>query len=446
MRLPARMPWVISVALLAFPVTVEAATIKDFRYAANLPNSLKPDQLYQVHLSSDLIKESHSDFSDLRIMDRDGKEVPFVVLENAFSPVPAKTYELTVKKYESRTGSATLTLEMPKDHEPIDRIDLDITGQDFTKRATVSGSNNGRSWHRLAEDPIYDFSSQVILRKTFVEFADTDQRYFLIKLTDESPPKSPDRSIHLSYDGLDFSANDMKAGKLKINRVRGSAAARKANPDVYDEVSFENIQSSRDDKGRTIILLGAGLPIERIEFTVARPSYYYRNVQVFTSETGKEDSFRLLTQGVIYRFPLGRTDQQNNKIEYSSGKHLFYRVVVENGDNPPLEISTVKFRWIRKNLYFVATSGEGPYRIYVGGVDRNRPDYDLSKFIRQDNWSEQPFIPIATEPLRNNGAYRPVGQRIDRARVEKAVLIFVILIIGAGLTYWMYSLLKRPSN
>jgi hypothetical protein len=439
-------PWLISFALLVLPVAVRAATVEGFQYYADLPDSLKPNQLYQVPLSPDLLKQCRIDCTDLRVLDLEGREIPYVILKNAFSPEPAKTYDLTIKNYASETDSATLTLELPKQHEPIEQLDLDITGRDFTKRATVYGSDNGRDWRRLAEDAVYDFSSQVDLRKTSISFEKTDHRFYRLKLTDEPASKDPGRSIRLTYDGLDFTANDVKAKKLKINRVLGSTRSGKAKPDVFDEALFKEFRSSRDEKGKTILLLEAGLPFEKIEFTIAGPSYYYRNVQIYSSETGKEDSFRMLTQGVIYRFPLGRSDQERSFIEHSSGRHLFYRIVLDNGDNPPLEVSAVKFRWVRRNLYFVAISGEGPYRLYLGNAGLERPNYDLVKFIRPDNWFEQRFDEIAPGPVKKNSGYQPGGDKIDRARVEKIVLVSVMVVLAAGLTFWLYALLKRSGT
>jgi len=438
--------WFISFALLAVPVAVGAATVEGFHYVAELPDSLKPNQLYQVPLSPDLLKQCRLDCTDLRVLDREEREVPYVILENAFSPEPAKTYDLTIKNYATDTDSATLTLELPKQHEPIERIDLDIAERDFTKRATVYGSHNGREWRRLAEDAVYDFSSQVDLRKTLIKIEKTDYRYFRLRLKDEPAFKGQGQSIRLTYDGLDLTVNDVKAKKLKINRILGSTRRGKAKPDVLDEALFKEFPSSHDDKGNTILLLEAGLPFERIEFTIAGPSYFYRNVQIYTSESGKEGSFRLLTKGVIYRFPLGQSDQERNFIEHSSGRHLFYRIVLENGDNPPLEVSAVKLRWIRRNLYFVAISSGGPYRIYLGNAGLERPNYDLAKFIRTDNWYEQPFDEISPGPVKNNSGYRSGGDKIDRARVEKTVLVIVMMGLAAGLTYWLYALLKRSGT
>jgi hypothetical protein len=154
----------------------------------------------------------------------------------------------------------------------------------------------------------------------------------------------------------------------------------------------------------------------------------------------------MLTQGVIYRFPLGRSDQERSFIEHSSGRHLFYRIVLDNGDNPPLEVSAVKFRWVRRNLYFVAISGEGPYRLYLGNAGLERPNYDLVKFIRPDNWFEQRFDEIAPGPVKKNSGYQPGGDKIDRARVEKIVLVSVMVVLAAGLTFWLYALLKRSGT
>lgn len=444
-------PWHPLILLFLFstvalaPLKADALTGKDFRYYSELPGLLEPNRLYQVHLSADLLKRCRADCQDLRVLDSQGGEIPYVILDHTFPAKSINTYELTITDYTADSDSATLVLKVPEQHQAIESIELVTSDQDFKKHIMLYSSDDANEWKLLAKDAIYDFSSQVNLRKTVVKFEKVDRRYFRLQLIDDPPLEDSGPSMHLTYDGLDFSVDRAKGEKLQIHHVLGRTGSEEATPAVLDEAVMGDFKETLDDKGNTVVLLDAGLPFDRMEIDVANPSYYYRNVEVYFSDTGEKDSYRFLTHGTIYRFPLAGSDQEKNQIGYSSSRHLSYKIVVVNGNNPPLDIRTIKLRWIRKNIHFIALNGPGAYSIYLGHDELSKPAYDLSKFIRQDNWTSQPYEAVNIRSVKENKDYVPTGGKTDRAKIEKMVLLVVVAGVAAGLVYWLYFLLKRSN-
>ncbi len=404
-----------------------------------------PGSLYQVRLPEEVIRTSRPGLEDIRVFDRTDKEVPFVVIGNAPPHETIETYSLEITGYEREGASAVIIMRLPEKHRPIGVIDLDIADRDFKKQVRLSRSSDGKNWSQIAEDNIFDFSSQVDVRKTRIEFPSTDSRYFRLSIADVGQPAEGQTNIRLKYEGLDFSVNGLQRKELRIRSARASTGNPQERHPVYDQHIVPSVVAATDKDGNSVIALHGGLPIQRLSFNVANP-YYSRTVQLYGSDTGKEDSYRLLASGVIYRFPLSSDHQEErNAIEPSVPKHSFYRVVVLNRNNPPLEISGLTLSWVQQNLYFIALKEGDRYSLCYGNSKVRRPDYDIVNFVNQNTLSRHTFARLELVPAQA-GSGAPVTLRDRLAGMERLALrsIVVLLVIGMGI--WLYSLLKRTGR
>jgi hypothetical protein len=420
-----------------------ALTPADFQYCAGVEGTLKAETLYQIHLSGEIISKAGAGLQDLRIFDSSQRETPLVMIENVPPHETIETYPLEITGYNSDASSATVTMKLPQKHRPISVMDLMIADRDFKKRVALFGSSDGKTWQPVTEDSIYDFSSQVNVRKTKIEFAKTDYRYFRLKLTDFKPQAGAGPSIKLKYEGLDFSVNGVLQKKdLRIQSVEGSTQTPSEKKPVYDLKTFDKLAPTLDKDGNTVIILQADLPIDRLTFDIANP-YYYRTVTVYGSGTGKEDSYRYLTSQVIYRFPLS-SDQHEEKayLEQRVPKQAYYKVVIMNKNNPPLELKGLTFSWVQQNLYFIALKNNERYSLCFGNPRVKRPDYDIANFVNQNTLSQNVYARVELASLRASGGPRPTLR--DRfAGMEKLVLKIVVILLVIGMGLWLYALMKK---
>ena len=203
-------------------------------------------------------------------------------------------------------------MKLPEKYRPISELHLDIPESDFKKGATLFGSSDGKSWKVLTEAAIYDFSSQAALRKTKIEFKPSSYRFYRIALTDARPAREGGGpSIKLKYEGLDFSVGNGMKKEIRIRAVEGKTAAPKEMAPAYDEKAFAGPTTLIDKNGNTVIVLKAGLPLDRLYLDIANP-YYHRMVTLFAGESGQEDSYQMVTRSAVYRFPLS-TDRQGGQ-------------------------------------------------------------------------------------------------------------------------------------
>jgi hypothetical protein len=420
-------------------IFADTLTPKDFQYCAEVEGTLKAETLYQIHIPDEIIAKANTGFEDLRVFDISLKEVPWVMIENIPPHETVETYPLEITGYDNDGSSAIVSMKLPEKHRPISALDLKIVDKDFKKRISLSGSSDGKTWQPVTEDSIYDFSSQVKVRKTKIEFSKTDYRYFRLKLADFKTVSGGTPTIKLKYEGLDFSVNGVPKRDLRIHAVEGRTQLTSEKKPVYDRKIFSNPASVPDKDGNTVIILHAELPIDRITFDIANP-YYYRTVTVYGSNTGKDDSYRHLSSQVIYRFPLS-SDQHEEKrfIDQRIPKHAYYKLVITNKNNPPLEMKGIELSWVQQNLYFIALKNNERYSLCFGNQLVKKPDYDIANFINQNTLSRNPFERVELATQRASGGPRPELF----GGFEKNILKIIVVLLVMGIGVWLYTLMKK---
>lgn len=418
----------------------------DFEYYVEFKESIIKDAIYQVHLGHDILEKCNTDCEDIRIFDSNNKEIPYVMLEYSYISEKERVYPLKVTEYGHDENSAVITLKTSESDKErniqINAIYLDITDRDFRKEVIVKGSNDGKRWTLIKKDTIYDFSSHIDLRKKEIKFKDVNYYYYHLVLTDTKTQKDKHQSIKLKYNNLDFSVDHIKNKKLHIKSIKGKFNIEKSKNTIYDGKIFTDIDSLVDKNQNSVIIIGAKLPFERIYFDITNP-YYYRKVEVYCSDTGKVGSYELLTKGSIYTFALSDVTDVKNYLYSSSRKHNFYKFVIENKNNPPLDIESVTFKWIQKNLYFVAFDNDTKYILCFGNTQTNKPEYDLSKFIHRDNWYKQSYTKLEKYYIFHNESFTLPLSKDKKSRIEKIILIVIVLFLILGISYSLYTLYRK---
>jgi hypothetical protein len=314
--------------------------------------------------------------------------------------------------------------------------------RDFNKRAVLEASSDGKTWRKVAEDAIYDFSSRVDLRKTRIEFKKTNDRHFRLTLIDGGDGARPGRTVRLRYEGLDFSVEGMVKKEISVNAVHALTALSRESIPVYDVKTFTDVSAKTDANGNTVIILNAGLPVNRISFGVANP-YYSRSVALYSGERDADESYRFVTRGTIYRFLLDGRKEEQVFIDARTPKQQYVKIVIENRGNPPLDVKSIALSWVRQNLYFIALRGGERHSLCFGNNGVVRPEYDLGRFITKESLARHSPISLRTGDIRENPSYAPKAPRQKQERIERLILTSVVIVIVLLLATWLYGLIKK---
>jgi hypothetical protein len=236
--------------------------------------------------------------------------------------------------------------------------------------------------------------------------------------------------------------NNAQKKDLRINSVQGRTLTPAEKRPVYDQKIFADLVPMPDKFGNTVIILQAELPVDRISLDLTNP-YYYRTVNIYGSNTGKEDSYQFLANQVAYRFPLSSEQrEEKNVLEQHIPKHAYYKIVIMNKNNPPLELKGMTLSWVQQNLYFIALKNSGQYSLCFGNSRIKRPDYDIANFVNQNTLSQHSYERMELSPLRSNGGPR-LTLRERMGGMEKLILKIVVILLVIGMGFWLYTLLKK---
>ncbi|MDD2717941.1 MAG: hypothetical protein PHW04_18790 [Candidatus Wallbacteria bacterium] len=430
----------ILLASFIFCVFAFADPNPDFKFSAPLIGTMTKNQLYSLHLSGDIIRKSSDGFTDLRLFNKNGQEVPYVILRSVDPGEPDKTLAMEIINYSSDTGSVTIIARLPQEYQPADRIYLDIPDQDFNRLVIVETSKDMKKWELIKEDRIYDFTSQVNLRKTWFDLGENYFRFFRLTIKDETAKKDREE-LKIKVQGLDLMLGNTPEKRLKIGSLHAQAFGRKKEKIEFDEERF-NSSALIDEQKNSNFFLEAGLPADRILFETG-DEYYQRFVVLQVSQTGKENDFKFFTQDQIYKFPLLGKEESSNLIRPQSPKTAFYKIQIINKNNPPITVHGITLQWVKYLLVFSAPEDAGGINLCFGNRALKKPEYDLSVRVNQGNWYQQNLPALEIGAIEENRSFRDTTPTEQKASAEKALLTVVILMIVAFLGYWLLKLLKN---
>ena len=409
---------------------------ENFKYMADFKGAIEKKEVYRFPLAIDILRKCLRPASEMRVFDGQGLEIPFVIIDNLIEPGFSEHFDLIITGYDDLAGYSLLTLKSPRTHTPIVQLSLSVPQRDFRKSVELSGSTDQKTWTVLAEDSIYDFSSQVDLRKTEISFTKSDYPFLRLKISDHLEKGQLPDSIQLKYENMEFRVDQAKTPKLRFDRITAKTAEKFEKKMVFDSIAFQSFPLGTGMNQNSEISLEAGLPFHSIEFAVSN-DFFFRRVSIYGSDSNEKDSFRFLTTGTIYKFPLLGREESNNHIAYGlphDPQFRFYKIVIENKNNPPLVIGKITLSWIQKNLFFIGLNNSAPYRLFFGNPSATRPDYDISRFIRSDNWQQLDAQIIAAGPVTANAGFKPKISGEQKSKREKiilmAVVIGLVLLIG----------------
>jgi hypothetical protein len=437
------MKWIpIVMAICAAAWGIES---KDFRCKAEVQGEFTGGSPVRVNLSAGIMVKANERFSDLRLMDDSGQEVPFVIYERTGASQDVSRFSFKVAGFEEAEGKMVVTLERPQNTGAFKDLEIHTAARDFKKMVLVEAGNSPVTMEPVGNDTVFDFASRVSLRKTVIDLPVIDCPYVRLTLMDEVTRDAQPQEITLKYDGLDFSVKGKPATPFRIEGVSAVGARATSGGYALDTAELKGWKSSPDKDGNTVITAGdVELAVSEVVFTIEN-AYYYRNVRAYVEDEDKEKSRRPAGGGVIYRIP--GMNKSMDRLALSGGKHMYLRFVVINGDNPPLRMTAINISWVLRSLYFVPEKGK-KYTVYCGMNKPRPPDYELRNLLdsAKANSAEMPEMKLGA--VTDNPDYqKEAAEPVRDDRFENAIFSGVIIVLVIIVGVWVYRLVQKlPSG
>ena len=270
--------------------------------------------LVRVNVPTATLDAAQPGLEDLRIVDSKGNQVPYLIerlLPGAESTIRPTEFRTTIEN-----GATHLNLKTGTS-APIVGVSLETPATHFMKAVDVEGSNDGRTWTKLAGgDSLFQLPNGATRLR--VSFPEGPWQFLRITINDLGSPPVPFTGAHL-------------------HKARTTAPA---------EAVPISIKSHDEIPGTTRLVLDLGaanLTLGSLRIECNEP-VFTRSVTLAVPEVG-DDGIRErdIADAVIYRVNVNGKNEAHLEIPLESQiqtRELF--VLIRNEDSPPLSIDTVR--------------------------------------------------------------------------------------------------------
>lgn len=409
--------------------------------------------LYILPIDKDIINLSKKeDLSDIRIIDRDKNEIPYIIVKSNQSTQSIKTERENVKFLEnslSRDGTKTLVLDTNKEGVLFNNIYLsrDVKSVNFRKKVNVYISDslltsNSPAWKEIEQNNIlynYTDGSNFIVEDLDINLSGISSRYVKIELIDD-----------LDFKGIK-AQNKVSIQSAQIEYLKGESKniGFKIKDYLAGNFVFDNLNVYKDIKllsndvigNRSEIIFEGDVNVEELILQIDKSDKNF-NRNILLQGSSDEVNWSTITNTNIYRIdsPVYKGEKLNIKLPVSTYKK--FKVIIQNNNDKALSVEkNAKIKIQNTGIIFKIDEGVNvpDLKIVVGNNIEMSPIYDIKNII---NYFEEtvPQIISYQNPIPNleyvpKKNIIPFGER-NKVFLNIGLLLF-ILIIGIFGFFWM---------
>jgi hypothetical protein len=407
-------------AVLLAMVIFASPAIPYFKYQR--PVQTQPGGQRFMAVDEQTWKNARRDLGDLRLYNGQ-QEVPYaLVVERGSRENDSK--EVSVLQQSLVDGKTQFLIDMTGVAE-YDHIDLKLATKDFVAHARVQGQEDlhGKDWALLGESILYDLSKENLGGNSVLRLPLSTYKY--LRVTIDGPVKPAD---------IVGASSEFRQEQKAVWRNVGGVPTLAEMP-----MSAARNDSSRRNGKATVLtfVVPENVPVNRVALDIdpAQPNFR-RSVQV----TDDKDDY--IGSGEIDRVHMVRSGQKIDSDDYdvsiSAVGHKTIKVIIDNGDDPPLKIKSARLQQLEHRLYFDAPAS-GALTLYYGDEKLDPPVYDYAKLFLL----AKDAAPAQLGAEQANAAY--TGRPDERPWTERHPAVLWIAIVAAVLVLGAIALRSMKS-
>ena len=397
----------IAAALLA-AMFLAGPSISYFKYQR--PVQAQPGGQRYVAVDEQTWKNARRDLGDLRLYNGQ-QEVPYALMVERGSR-ENDNKDVSVLQQSVMGGKTQFLIDMTGVAE-YDHIDVKLLTKNFVAHARVEGQDDlhGKNWALLGESILYDLSKENLGANSVLRLPLSTYKY--LRVTIDGPVKPAD---------ILGASSEFRQEQKAVWRDVGGAPTVAELP-----ASAARGDSSRVGRKGTQLTFTVpeNVPVNRVIFDIdaAQPNFR-RSVQVEGDKdayvgSGEIDRVHMVRQGQ-------KIDTDDYDVSFSAVGHKEIKVIIDNGDDPPLKIKSARLQQLEHRLYFDAPAS-GPLTLYYGDEKLDPPIYDYAKLFLL----AKDAAPAQLGAEQANAAF--TGRPDERPWTEKHPAVLWIAIVAAVL-------------
>ncbi len=364
-------------------------------------------------LEAELLRRDGGNTADMRILNADGRECPYVKLRQ--QPVrEQRLVDALLLNRGTADGRQQCELDLGTERRFHDTLRVQVHGTDYRLPVRVEGSSDRVRWQVLRDTAyVLAFAGEQPVLVDEVRYPRSDYRYLRL-----SVPAEPGSELR----GAILALNEEKAGELR----------------AWPHVSFAP-RVTADARGRMTVLdwdFGAsGAGVQTVECTVA-DSVFHRAVEVYAA-AGDGRPWQRLGTGSIWRDRAGR---ENLQVDFPETRERLLQVRIHHADDAPLTMTAAQTLGTPWHLRWERRAGE-QYQLWYGNPSARVPEYDFG-LLQEAATTATVFT---AGPEEQNPAWQAPARTVDEAVQQRPWALYAALGLGVlvmgGLAL---RLLRRP--
>lgn len=390
--------------LLGLPAPATAAEGAGYRFCKDIVRGpATAEEIIAFTLDSDVYAAVRGGLPDLRILDvsRAGApaEVPYQIQPEVEQGKERmrRTLPSEILALQENENNIEIRLRLPKNSPAADGFQFNTPLKDFERKVQVAGSADGENWTPLTSDGlIFDYSRYMDVSNHDVAVPANNFRQFKITIADvtdqrESPYKELTRTMREGRESQRVERTEIQSRALRINRIDmihyvEQEYVERAKKAEYPVVEFKPHQDAQ--KKQTIIeVVTRRQPLTRFTIDTSSRNFSRRSaVQVPMTVRGRaalqpdRTEWSTIGSATIHKLQFRGFNRQQLTIDFPESREEKYRIVIDNEDNPPLDIEGVKAEGNVYRLVFLAPEGKS-YRVFYGSETAEAPRYEAAAVL-----------------------------------------------------------------
>jgi len=352
---------------------------------------LGEEEILAVSFDPAVYAATQEHFADVRVVATGGKEVPFRIdqatetrSETSHRFSPSEVRSLVTKEEDN---SIEVIVELDKKAVPADGMTFYTPLRDFERHVSVFGSNDGADWRPLVSRAmIFDYSQFMDVSNREVKLPENDYRRLKVVIEEvidqkESALMELTRQFRGGDETQRTERTTVQRRPFRIDRIElwhevVHERVKKILRADYPIVDFE-VEEDPGEKMTIVHVRTRREPLVRFTLETTSANFNREAFIEVPVERGVTVTWKHVGHGSVSRFRFRNFEREELQIDFPEQRQKEYRILIENEDNPPLEITAVKAEGQVYRALFIAAP-ETNYQLYYGSDEAEAPSYDTA--------------------------------------------------------------------
>jgi len=434
--------------LLLVPVSRGAADIRVFPFSKEVQ---QPDgevrNVAAFRLDEEIFAASDDGYANVRLFDAEGNEKPFLVRTAKTKKTETVEHAVLVEtagfqKLPDNSVEVIYSLKKEAGAGP-SAIVFVTTLKNYEKQVTVWGSNDKDSWELLAEkSPIFDYTRFIDVRNARVAIKAGSYAYYKVLVSNitenqQSPfvgiaRETRDGALASEIENSSFRREDFRMDRVDFIECKEMVVRSKALMRAYP-VNSLSVTNDVKEKTTTVTFDTGRVPVTALKI-VCGSSNFSRAMRFERSAEGAgDDEWQRVMSSNISSIDAGGFKQNGTEIQLGcvvrSGR---CRIVIENRDSPPLNITGVEVQGeIHEALFFPEAAAV--FSVMYGAEGLAAPVYDIAEVLAKVEGADVTLFSLGQQ--RDNPQY----DVLERQPIKGRALLIVAILLMVLVLGWIIS-------